>query len=209
MRDEVKRDLGRSARLFKDVVYPEIEDWYGEGHVRMVEAETTTELAELLDQRAGIDAWHVESDAGMQSIASRVQDANGFNTYTIRKQRRSGAKTEFAKRKEAIANDYEHPLWTVQAYVDYDTEEIQNIGVCRTVDLFEYVRVGRKGVEWTTNSVRRNGAATFIVVQFGDLLDWREREYEMYVLDDSNLTRIAPAPEQADLWSYTDGMANV
>lgn len=181
MRDVVKKDLNRSAHLFKTVVYPEIRHWFGEGHVRMVEAETTTELGELLDQLSGIDAWHVETDAGMQSIASRVQRDYGFETFTIRKERDTGTRTEFEKRKQAIKDGYEYPHWTVHAYVNYDTEELVNAAACHTVDLIRYVAWFAEGDGWYVQS---GPNASFIVVEFDDLMQWQSRKHPMYILSD-------------------------
>lgn len=179
MRDAVKKDLGRSARLFKNVVYPEIGHWFGDGHVRMVEAETTSELGELLDQLSGIDAWHVETDAGMQSLASRVQSDFGYETFTIRKERDSGARTEFEKRKQAIVEGYEYPHWTVQAYVDYDTEEVINAAACHTIDLYRYLMWEDEGDGWYVQS---GPNASFIVVGWEDLEASSLRYNPMHIL---------------------------
>lgn len=184
MRDDVERDLGKSAELFKTVVYPEIRQWFGDGHVRMVEAETTSELGELLDQLSGIDAWHVETDAGMQSIASRVQRDYGYETFTIRKERDSGARTEYEKRKQAIVEGYEYPHWTVHAYVNYDTEELVTAAACHTIDLYRYVIWNVEDDGWYVQS---GPNATFIVVGFEDLMGSGVRKEPMYILDTSEI----------------------
>ena len=52
------------------------------------------------DTRAGIDAWHIiEDDGMMRGMRFRVQEGEtDWRTFTVRKSRTSGAKTEFAKR---------------------------------------------------------------------------------------------------------------
>jgi hypothetical protein len=48
---------------------------------------------------------------------SRIQTGVNYKTFTIRNKRKSGARTEYEKRKIAIEKGYLYPYLTVQAYV--------------------------------------------------------------------------------------------
>jgi hypothetical protein len=147
MSEAWKADLKDSVKDFRDQVAPVIEEWT-DGRNVSVEAVTDDEMAEELDQTAGVDSWNVKHDDIVRGVASRVQYLNDLpydtppDTFTIRKERQSGAKTEFEKRLHAIRKGGLYPHWTTQAYLDEPGGELLSIGRVRTKDLIEYIEDG-------------------------------------------------------------------
>jgi len=138
---DFKTDLSDSAFDFKRVVWPTLQKALGGGSYIPVEEETAKGLTQCLDIYAGIDAWHVdEENKIMRGLASRIQwCSKGWDTFTIRYKRNSGACTEYEKRIDAINGDRGalYPHLTIQAYVtERKTGELINVGVVNTKDLF-------------------------------------------------------------------------
>lgn len=105
----------------------------------------TTDLADDLDVLAGIDAWQMVDEKGvMRGIASRIQWGDkSWRTFTLRKDRPSGARTELQKRMTAFIeadSGWLMPTITVQAYASKPRREGRLIeaGVCYTRDLLEF-----------------------------------------------------------------------
>lgn len=120
MREDVARDLSRSAAAFKDVVWPLLGPKMGGGQVIPVESVSTSGFSKDLDIKAGIDAWVTYGNTHMRGIASRVQWVRGrpFKTFTVRMARLTGAKTEYEKQRLRIATPGAiFPYFTVQAYM--------------------------------------------------------------------------------------------
>lgn len=94
----------------------------------------------LLDTKSGID-YIRENETGLQGIASRVQwGSKAWNTFTIRSERHTGAKTEFAKRVEAIRDGYFYPAFTLQAYfTDRETNGFLSVGIIKTINLYNFI----------------------------------------------------------------------
>lgn len=140
-------DLKDSVNDFRNQVAPIIEAWT-EGRNVSVEAVTDDEMAEELDQTAGVDSWSVKHDDIVRGVASRVQYLNNLpfdtppDTFTVRKERQSGAKTEFEKRLYAIRKGGLYPHWTTQAYLDEAGGDLLSIGRVRTKDLIEHIEDG-------------------------------------------------------------------
>lgn len=88
------------------------------------------------DIYSGVDLV-IKKKGHLFGIASRMQIGR-YNTFTIRKERYTGAKTELEKRKEAIKIGAIYPKWTMQGYYS-KPHKINSIGICKTVDLFEFV----------------------------------------------------------------------
>jgi len=147
MSEAWKDDLKNSIKDFRDQVVPVIERW-SDGRNVSVEAVTDDEMAEELDQTAGVDSWNVKHDDIVRGVASRVQYVVNLpydtppDTFTIRKERQSGAKTEFEKRLHAIRKGGLYPHWTTQAYLDEERGQLLSIGRVRTKDLIQYIEDG-------------------------------------------------------------------
>jgi len=147
MSSDWKDDLGKSVKDFRDQVAPIIEDWTDSNNVS-VEAVTDDEMADELDQTAGVDSWNVKHEDIVRGVASRVQYVCNLpfdsppDTFTIRKERESGAKTEFEKRLHAIRKGGLYPHWTTQAYIDRPKGELLSLGRIRTKGLIEHIEEG-------------------------------------------------------------------
>jgi phage baseplate assembly protein gpV len=154
MRHEVNRDLTWSARMFRDVVWPEIKVCCRGGELIPVEGVTDDYMANLFDQKAGVDAWQV-TDKGIRGIASRVQNARAYASFTVRKTRTSGATTEWEKRVNILNDNCKSWIWpslTVQAYVI--KERFQYAAIVDTADLYRNAQEAQKGITW---QLRTNG----------------------------------------------------
>lgn len=155
-------DLSWSSDAFSNVVWPACMPYCGGGQLLQMEGRPDTELASLLDQRAGIDGWQLHTD-GMRGIASRCQPSGkSWRTFTIRMSRQSGAKTEYEKRKEAISSGkWIYPHITIQAYFDKNGLEMIECAIARTEDLIEMIELGQYSEGRSRDS---NGWAVFAKV---------------------------------------------
>lgn len=157
-----RHDMTESSYAFKTYVWPKVGPWCGEGRLEIVESSTANGLLRDFDTLAGIDAWQLLDDRGfMRGLASRVQvGAAQWRTFTVRKSRSSGAKTEFAKRLEAIEKRREgalYPVLTIHAYVqDYRHGPLLSVAMVYTADLYEYLKLqiseGRAKTRKTSNA---------------------------------------------------------
>lgn len=122
-----------------------------------MEGRPDVELASILDKYAGIDGWHLHK-LGLRGIAARVQAGVNYKTFTIRHTRRSGATTEYEKRKTAIGSPsgWIFPAITVQAYTKTKDGPVVSIGVAYTVDIFDFIEKG-------LNTENQCSNATFLV----------------------------------------------
>lgn len=132
------------------------------------------EVLRMLDLTCGIDYFHVYDGRGLvRGVASRFQTVSGgrgYDTFTVRKERESGAATEYGKRKLAIAHGGEYPYLTMQAYVDSASGEVVSMGVARTVDIMAFIDAGMATVRRTGSA--QVGQATFWVVPWAALSGW-------------------------------------
>jgi len=162
MSEQWEKDLSESTEIFKETVYPKIKTSLGSGELVPVESVTDSNMAETLDTLGGVDFWYVDSDKGMYGLASRVQpNGTDWSTFTVRRNRYSGTKTEFEKRKEQINEGYLYPQYTCQSYTD-GTDFI-NAAYIKTKDLIEFIENGQRGDEDTINNTHN---ADFFVVDW-------------------------------------------
>lgn len=145
MRTEVVRDLGDSAHDFLRVVWPAVSRLMQGGRIDPVETTAIKNLQRDLDVLAGIDAWQMVDQQGvMRGVASRIQWGDkSWDTFTLRKDRPNGARTEVEKRMAAYTRPDEGwlmPTITVQAYIAKPrrTGRLIRAGVCYTRDLLEF-----------------------------------------------------------------------
>ncbi len=152
MRAEVARDLSDSAHDFLRVVWPAVEGFCQGGELRSVESVTAKDFERQLDMLSGIDAWQIVDGVGIRGISSRIQwvkPGRGWPTFTIRKSRSSGAKTEWAKRVEAKQNPdngFIKPGLIVHAYVQFPRRkgDLEYVCMCKCDDLFSLATDDRK-----------------------------------------------------------------
>lgn len=164
-----KENLSWSNAAFKDLVWPKLEPQI-QGTIIHVETATDSALAKEFDTLSGIDAWHIHTSYGIRGIASRVQECDAdrpYDTFTVRKSKTNGAKTEYQKRLEAIDSDmgWLYPAITVQAYItDKYAGDLISFGVCYTYELIRHIQwQGDKAL------VQRTYDAEFYVVPFSDI----------------------------------------
>jgi hypothetical protein len=167
-------DLSKSVKDFRDSVAPVLETWTDSENVS-VEAVTDSDMADELDQTAGVDSWNIKRDDIIRGVASRVQYLTNLtfdeppDTFTIRKERESGAKTEFEKRLNAIRQGGLFPHWTTQAYLDEPRGELLSFARVRTEDLIRHIDEGTEGGDYYV--VDPPGEASFYAVNW-----WRLNE---------------------------------
>jgi len=161
-----RKDLTKSARDFIMLVWPTVRQYFNNCKIRQVETVATIPFCKELDREAGIDAWILDTTKGMRALASRVQWNINYKTFTIRKERASGMKTEFEKRLYAIKNDWLYPFYTIHAYISEknNKKELLSVAWCRTKDLIEYIEEGILGEDYYIKTVFNNGKADFYVV---------------------------------------------
>ena len=121
-------------------MWPQIKSWFGDGDLIPVEAVTNVEMAKLLDTCAGIDAWYVETNKGIRGIGSRVQWGVNYKTFTIRKEKFNGWRTEYEKLCDAIENDWLYPYWFCQAYLTEKKGRLCSVAVVETKKLINYIK---------------------------------------------------------------------
>lgn len=108
------------------------------GEILTIESSENNVLIKL-DRKSGVD-YIREDETGLQGIAARVQWGNDWNTFTIRKERHTGTKTELEKRKEQIDKGYFYPAFTMQAYFNNrEDNKLLSIAVIRTLDLYYFI----------------------------------------------------------------------
>lgn len=187
-------DLQESAKAFWEIVWPKIKGWFGDAELIPVE-EGEGMMAAKLDMFSGIDYWIVKTSEGIRGLASRVQKDTDYSTFTIRKDRQSGVRTEYAKLKEAIEEDRLYPYWTCQSYVIIESKTFLNSARCRTKDLITFVEQGKMGTkkavergkaDYYLKYVPEKGAAWFFVVPW---MRFRSK-YEVDIYDEKGLPQM-------------------
>jgi hypothetical protein len=124
-------DSVKALEKIKDTVLPKIIS----GKIHCIE-KSNDEILLLFDRISGVD-YIRQNEHGLQGIAARVQWGFNYNTFTIRMQRKTGAKTELEKRIEQIKNGYIYPAYTLQAYFDNRKENnLLSIAIIKTIDLY-------------------------------------------------------------------------
>lgn len=204
-------DLSDSVKDFKRVVAPVLENWTDSKNVS-VEAVTDSEMADELDQTAGVDSWNIKSEDIIRGVASRVQYLTNLpfeqppNTFTIRKERESGAKTEFEKRLNAIRRGGLFPYWTTQAYLDKPRGELLSFARVRTEDLIRHVNSGDDKNDYFVVDPR--GEASFYAVDWWRLSDVGIGVRTTKPYEDNPTTEMKMDSSQAGLVDYVSNSSD-
>lgn len=160
---DFKEAFTKANKQFIDVFRGDVTEVL-KGSIEIVECITADNMARVLDTLGGIDAWHIRKEVGIRGIALRVQTSPfSFRTFTIRKSRESGAKTEYEKRKLAIEKNYLYPYLTFQAYVKHSNEPIE-WAIAKTEDIIKMIDNGKCTVRHTNPD--KIGQAEFYVVSW-------------------------------------------
>ena len=136
-----------------------------EGNITSTEGED--KVGQLLDTRAGIDAILDHPKYGLLGIGIRIQYGRDYRTFTIRKQRESQAKTEYAKHADAMLEDAITTKFNIHAYVDEKTGMILSAAIALTRDIYDCIDQNLCEVRVTGND--QIGQATFYVVDWNTL----------------------------------------
>ena len=182
-------------RLFMSKVTPHLLS-HLPGKIHVLEGDPHP-LCRLLDITGGIDYLHESPHGLLRGIASRVQSGSrNWATFTIRKERSSGARTEYEKRCAAIAANALYPFFTVQSY--FDTQgQLLGYAIVRTDQLFKVIQQGQYSENQTGD--RQIGQATFLYVLWRDLIKGKT-PIIMY----DHATRLTIIRSKDDVTEYQD-----
>ncbi|TFW31759.1 hypothetical protein [Massilia horti] len=144
MKEQIRLSLGRSARDFRNIVWPLIltVPLLNGGTLKPGEAAAGQESKDELDFLAGIDAWQLFTRTSVvRGIASRVQWKDCYQTFTVRVSRPNGGETEFQKRFDVKNknNGHLYPYITVQAFLNGKGGRLLAAAAIKTEDLIEAV----------------------------------------------------------------------
>lgn len=154
---------------------PIIKQLLNGGDIKTVEG-SDNEICLMLDQTCGTDYFQVYGESDGQKnglvwgIGSRFQktwhNCQPFNTFTIRKSRASGAKTEFEKREYAMKHSGIYPHLTMHGYYDATTGEILSLAIARTKDIWDCINKGYAKEQRTAYD--QIGQATFYFIEWAE-----------------------------------------
>jgi len=140
MPSDVQTAMKDSQYYFRTLVMPEFLKAFG-GKMETVEG-LPHSLTQKLDIAAGIDAVYEPPGCGPYGLALRIQYGKNYESFTVRCQRESGAKTEFTKRQESFQKGGLAPTLTLQAYIDRERSRLLAGAVARTVDILQCIELG-------------------------------------------------------------------
>lgn len=144
-KEQVVRQDMRFSLNRVEAAKPIIKQLLGGGEVMTVEG-SDDEICLMLDKNCGIDYFQMYGNGITWGIGSRFQKIYPgkypYNTFTVRKDRQSGERTEFEKREMAIKRNGIYPYLSMQGYYDVTTNEILSLAIARTKDILEIIRRG-------------------------------------------------------------------
>lgn len=158
----VENDMQKSFTLVNNSVKPVVEKLLPGWHLTQVEGKNN-EVCKMLDISCGVDyLLHSEKSALVLGIASRIQYDKNYRTFTVRKERESGALTEYEKRKQAISIGAIYPYYTMQAYMN--DNKVSGLAITKTADLIDFIKNGYAEEKHT--SFDKIGQANFYVCEW-------------------------------------------
>ncbi|NHZ84874.1 MAG: hypothetical protein GWP19_03225 [Planctomycetia bacterium] len=139
--DNFETQLKRSSITFDTYFKNAVLEIF-KGEFEIVEGITESKMAQNLDQLAGIDLWFLNTNRGIRGVANRIQfQEKNWRTFTVRKSRESGVKTEYEKRKYAIEHDWLYPDITLQGYIN-KKNEVLGFAIAKTKDIIYMIDNG-------------------------------------------------------------------
>jgi hypothetical protein len=182
-------DSTKALMSIKDSVLPKLIS----GRIHSIEDSKDGVLI-LLDQKSGIDFIR-ENNAGLQGIAARIQWGYNWRTFTIRKTRYTGTKTEFEKRIEQIDKGYIFPAFTLQGYFDSrQNNDLLGIAIIKTKNLYEFI------LKNPLKAYRNRSDNEFLYVHWHDLMDDKIKIHEPYELIKVEKEKKKDYPKQQKLF---------
>ena len=175
----VSEDMKRSTENVNGAIKPIVEKLLSGWKLMQVEGKDD-EVCKLLDMSCGVDyLLHSEKSGVILGLSSRVQYEENYRTFTVRKERESGALTEYEKRTQAMTSGGIYPYYTIQAYMK--DGEVKGLGITKTSDLIEYIKKGYADEKET--GMNRIGQAKFYVCHWDDMkikgykvIEYKERQ---------------------------------
>lgn len=180
--NEAEKDMNESSMNFMRLLAPVVKEMLKcegiKNKILKVE-DIDEETARLLDLKCGIDYVILYEGIDLcYGIAARVQKGNNWRTFTIREQRKSGARTEREKREYAIKHNGIYPKLTIQGYISGD--EVQGVAIMRTKDLFEYIDLDSPEMLRKSTHSDKIGQAVFLVCPWDDI---SRRNFDIFIYD--------------------------
>jgi len=189
-------DLDWSSKAFVNIIWPVIQGRIGGGRIVSIEqnGDRRADFAKA-DIDAGVDVVQELPDGQIRYIAVRNQKQNkqldhplSWDSFTIRKERESGVRTELEKRSNAIKNGCVYPYLWIHSYLETEIGPWAKTGIIQTRDLIEFVNNPENKFKITERQVMRNGAATFLVAW------WRHIGDKVEVVSNPELYPPSPPP---------------
>lgn len=150
---------------FELMIEPLLKNYFG--------AESESRLVNMKESKTDFDLDSKNSIDGFLKIGEkeyafglRIQPGENYKSFTIRKSRESGKKTEYEKICNNIKNEKLYPYFFIQAYVYRRT--VSSCAFCRTIDLIDYIKAGKAEVKITGKD--QIGQAKFFVIYWRDLI---------------------------------------
>lgn len=155
-----ENDAAISLRLFEKFSVHAMKKYFGGAQIVPIEGRED-DAPKLLDRLAGIDGLIVNVNGTIDFYSSRVQIGKNYESFSLRRSRATGTKTEFVKLKQARRTGGAMPSITVQTFVDSD-EKSATVGIAPTLDVLDYAEHNPDEFLGTAN-------ATFFVVPWREL----------------------------------------
>jgi hypothetical protein len=130
-------DFAKSKKSFFDIVRPCFLETFGGVFLQTEGIEH--EVAKALDVYASVDALWCAKSSVVYCVSLRVQYGTCYNTFTVRKTRTTGSKTEYEKISDAIKNDTTYPHLSLQAYIK---SNMVFGAITRTKNIYECIENG-------------------------------------------------------------------
>lgn len=155
-----ENDAAISLRLFQKFSVHAMKKCFVGSQVVPIEGRED-DATKLLDRFAAIDGLIVNvNGTTIDFYSNRVQVGKNYESFSLRRSRANGTKTEFEKLQQARRTGGAMPQFTVQAFVDSD-EQSATVGIAPTLDVLDYAEHNPE-IRATTN-------ATFFVAPWREL----------------------------------------
>ena len=154
--------MKKSSSLVNEKISPIVEKMFSGWKLMQVEG-YDNEVCKVLDISGGIDyLLRNEKNNFIYGVASRVQYGMNHRTFTVRKERESGALTEFQKRSQAISIGAIYPQYSMQAYIV--GKNVLGLAIVKTSDLMEFIKNGYAETRHT--NMDKIGQAEFYICEW-------------------------------------------
>ena len=167
----IQDDMRMSEAVMKKAS-PIIRQMFENYNINILQVEyKNEEVCNHLDKTCGIDYFVVHTTTGLtHGVAWRAQKVHDtpYDTFTVRKSRKSGAPTEYEKRKRAIEKNGIYPYYVMQCYVDEVTGDILSMALTTTKDIIDFIE--NKSPQVKTTGSDKIGQAEFYVIPWLDML---------------------------------------